>query len=114
MTTKITYMPATPVITHLNTEMLDRAVCVMEFTKANGMVRRLIGTRNMRLVPSDRWPQSGGVLEPVNLADDRVVVWDVEAGDWRSFRAHRLNWMAPVRAATLNDLGQITSVHFHS
>lgn len=91
-------------------EKLEHGVCLVDFTKEDGASRRMLATRRMDFIPTDKWPKKNNRLEPFTVHTDRVVVWDLEAGQYRSFRLSRLNNITVVRAGTINmDIGKISS-----
>jgi hypothetical protein len=56
------------------------------FTKADGSQRVLRGTTNLDYVPASSHPKG---LKPEN--PDVQPVWDLEKGEWRSFRWDRVS-----------------------
>lgn len=65
-------------------EMLTKGEVYVVFRKkTNGLIRGMLCTLNIELIP----PEHHRVLSQV-LSEgigDRAVVWDVEKNDWRSF-----------------------------
>jgi len=56
------------------------------FTKADGSQRVLRGTTNLDYVPGSQHPR--GIKEP---NPDVQPVWDLDKGEWRSFRWDRVS-----------------------
>lgn len=93
-----------------NMEKLEHGVCLVDFTKEDGTARRMLATRNMTFIPTTKWPKYSDRLEPLCFRTDRVVVWDLEAGEYRSFLLSRLNNITVVQSGTINmDIGKISS-----
>lgn len=63
--------------------ILNNAVGVVEFTKKNGEVRVIRGTRNPDRIPSDSLASGSGE----NTKPDSIIaVFDLDINQWRSFR----------------------------
>lgn len=63
---------------------LHRGVCKVTFTKANGETRVMHCTLNESILPPSVDETGSTASRKENL--DIIAVWDVEKGDWRSFR----------------------------
>ena len=66
---------------------------MVEFTKVDGTVRKMLCTLSQSLVPEDAWPkpkEGGEVIEtaedPAPPAPTTARVYDLEKQGWRSFR----------------------------
>ena len=65
---------------------LNSSICLLVFKKADGTERAMIGTLLDTFIDSSSYSTPGtGNPDP-----DLVVVWDIEAGGWRSFKPSRL------------------------
>jgi len=60
---------------------LNKSAVMVEFTKADGSVRKLWGTRDQSIIPEGSVSGSGRTSSP-----DTIAVWDLENEGWRSFR----------------------------
>ena len=71
----------------MNEEMLKMfmsgEVRIIFRKKTNGLIRDLLGTLNKEYIP----PEQYGVLSLILTSSDsdRMVIWDIESNDWRSF-----------------------------
>jgi hypothetical protein len=80
---------------------MEHGIFVVDFTKEDDSHRKMLATRNMSFIPPDRWPKGKNRLEPVTSQTDRVVVWDLEAGEYRSFLLSRVTNMVAVRSGVI-------------
>ena len=71
-------------------ENLHGGICVVEFTKLNGDHRSMRCTLAESFLPA-KTKNSMTPVEKPNLA----VVWDVDAGAWRSFKLDRVISVSP-------------------
>jgi hypothetical protein len=67
-------------------ESLHRGICEVVFTKADGTERTMKCTRSQSHAPISV-PASNLLTEDGSVGPDVIPVWDVEAGQWRSFNA---------------------------
>ncbi len=61
--------------------LLKAGVATVVFTKSDGTERTLRGTLNEAMIPSNKRTSSG-----VTHTTETQNVFDMDAGDWRSFR----------------------------
>lgn len=63
----------------------------VNFTKTNGENRTMVCTLNLDQIPGDKIPTDG---QPPHRQPDSDVqrVFDLEIGEWRSFRFDSVNW----------------------
>jgi hypothetical protein len=66
-------------------EELRRGECEVVFTKKDGSERQMVCTLHPDYLPQ-RDPDEKGASTSSPEKEDTVVVWDIEAGAWRSFR----------------------------
>ena len=74
-------------------KILDDYVVTLEFTKINGEKRKIVATRNKKVLSSYeghtflkfRPPHLGPQYD--YRAKGNIVVWDVEKNDWRTIKA---------------------------
>lgn len=63
---------------------------VVTFTKADGTERTMTATTNQSLIPL---MPPGGMPERTRFSPALITVWDLDLGQWRSFREDRvINW----------------------
>lgn len=62
--------------------MLKQGVVGVVFTKKDGTEREMNCTLNSDMIPQDALPKNSGRASPT----DSLAVFDVEKGEWRSFR----------------------------
>ena len=74
-----------------NLHLLDKGMCLLKFEKADGTERLMIATR------SPRWIPDYHELQPVDK-HGRLVVWDMEEGEYRSFIVNRLISLTEIKA----------------
>lgn len=74
-----------------NIRLLDQGMCLLKFEKADGTDRLMIATRSSRWIPGEH------ELQPVDK-HGRLVVWDMEEGDYRSFIVNRLISLTEIKA----------------
>lgn len=67
------------------TEELKNGIILVNFTKVNGSVRDMRCTLDPKYLPSDTSTSNQ------KTHGDRLVVWDLDADDWRSFRLGSVN-----------------------
>lgn len=65
-------------------ESLNNQVCEFKFTKKDGTVREMEGTRNINYVPGDKIPKSGQPTQSESNPDF-VKVFALDVNEWRSF-----------------------------
>lgn len=63
-------------------EALD-GVCTVIFMKVNGTVGRITGTLEKKYIPSKQLSVRRKVFSPQR--GDRIIMWDINKQDWRSF-----------------------------
>ena len=63
-------------------EMLDTGVVGFSFRKRDSSVRKMLATRDLRLIPKESHPQ--GLKDTNN--EVAVPVYDIEAKAWRSYK----------------------------
>jgi hypothetical protein len=68
-------------------EALRDGTVHLQFKKVNGDLRNMIGTLNSSLIPEDKVPVEGKERKETEAL---VVLFDLEVGDWRSFRTENL------------------------
>ena len=64
--------------------LLSDNLVEVEFTKVNGDLRKMKCTKALSYIPDDKHPIGKNIM---NLNEDVIRVYDVEADGWRSFRA---------------------------
>ncbi len=62
--------------------MLNEGVVGVAFTKKDGTEREMKCTLNFDMIPQDAAPKNSGRAQPT----DSLAVFDVDKGEWRSFR----------------------------
>jgi hypothetical protein len=68
---------------------LNEGTARIRFTKTDGSVRELFGTRNPNLIPTEFQPKdSESSTRKVN--ESVVTVFDLESNGWRSFKKDSL------------------------
>lgn len=61
------------------------------FVKADGTQRDMLCTLNWQKIPQDKLPKSATVKESVETNEPEALrVFDIELGEWRSFRYDRI------------------------
>lgn len=60
---------------------------VVTFTKADGTERTMIATTNPALIPVI---PPGGIPERTRFTPALITVWDLDLGQWRSFKEDRV------------------------
>ena len=63
-------------------DLLKTEHCTIEFTKIDGTPRTMLCTLN----PNDITPTTGKTERKKTVNPDVLVVWDLQATAWRSFR----------------------------
>ena len=58
-------------------------VCTVVFMKVDGSVGRITGTLDRAAMPTSEYQTRMNFFSP--LANDRVVMWDINKQGWRSF-----------------------------
>ena len=66
-------------------ETLRKGECEVIFRKKNGDEREMVCTLHADYLPPDFDEAESGASRS-NATEDNVVVWDIEAEAWRSFR----------------------------
>mgnify|MGYP003677999838 CR=1 FL=1 len=66
------------------TALLKDNLVEVEFTKVNGDLRKMKCTKAAVHIPDDKLPAGNNISK---LNEDVIRVYDVDVGDWRSFRA---------------------------
>lgn len=66
------------------TALLNDNLVEVEFTKVNGDLRKMKCTKAVVHIPDDKLPAGNSISK---LNEDVIRVYDVDVGDWRSFRA---------------------------
>lgn len=64
-------------------DMLNTGSVSFSFKKKDGTVRKMIGTRNLKLIPKDAHPVTGN--DNSNKELKAIPVFDLEAMAWRSY-----------------------------
>ena len=71
-------------------DALSKRTCNVIFTKADSSARQMQCTRNFDMIPKDRHPKpkdpSAEDYKPIKENLEIVRVFDLEEGEWRSFR----------------------------
>lgn len=62
------------------------------FTKQDGTERTMVGTRDPKLIASEKAPKGSNR----QTAEDQIRVYDLEVEQWRSFKMDRLISITPV------------------
>jgi len=62
---------------------LGGEVLVVFRKRENNLIRNMLCTLNTSIIPPEQYSTLGAVVENTN--SELLVVWDVEAVDWRSF-----------------------------
>ena len=71
-------------------DLLKQGVVSLSFTKVkDGAVRNMLATLRADLIPEDKMPKSGNLDESV-VGQSAVRCFDVDLGEWRSFRPDTL------------------------
>jgi len=63
-------------------------VCTVIFMKVDGSVGRITGTLDKAAMPTSQYENRSKFFSP--LKGDRIVVWDINKQDWRSFYMERV------------------------
>ena len=63
-------------------------VCTVVFMKVDGSVGRITGTLDKKAMPTSEYETRRNFFSP--LAGDRIVMWDINKQDWRSFYMDRV------------------------
>lgn len=71
-------------------KLLQDEVCIVTFDKINGDERTMSCTLIKELIPVANKSDALSETKIRNLEEKTVVVWDVNANGWRSFRYDRL------------------------
>lgn len=61
---------------------INSGIYALEFTKLDGSIRKMIATRNLGSIPSDKHPTGDGISESESIGP--VAIFDLEACGWRS------------------------------
>lgn len=70
-------------------QALVEDVVSVKFVKANGTVRDMNCTTSQKYIPQLPSSESRSRQQPTKT----VVVWDIDAGDWRSFKCESvISW----------------------
>lgn len=69
---------------------LNNGATTVNFTKTNGEERVMVCTLNRGLIPADKLPEGSHPHRQPN--PDVQVAFDLEIGEWRSFRLDSVNW----------------------
>ncbi len=71
-------------------ETLQNNVCVIQFEKVDGTIRRMECTLVKEMLPEDHNTHKGALLTEGDGHQQRISVYDLEIGEWRSFRVDSL------------------------
>ena len=71
-------------------EMLQKGVVEVTFDKLNGEERVMSCTLLADLLPETKRGEPLSETEKKNVKSENIVVWDVKAQGWRSFRYDRV------------------------
>jgi len=71
-------------------EYLQNAVVCVTFNKLNGDERVMSCTLDSKLLPEIKRNESLNETKKKNIENKNIIVWDVNAKDWRSFRYDRI------------------------
>lgn len=63
-------------------------VCTVVFMKVDGSIGRITGTLDKKAMPTSQYQTRTNFFTP--LSGDRIVVWDINKQDWRSFYMDRV------------------------
>lgn len=71
-------------------DILMKNVVSVAFEKKDGTIREMACTLNDELIPTDALPKGDSVRKH---SDSVLAVFDVEVGEWRSFRIDSLKYV---------------------
>jgi hypothetical protein len=63
-------------------------ICTVIFMKVNGSVGRITGTLEKKAIPSRQYRVRSQLFSPQK--GDRIIMWDINKQDWRSFYMERV------------------------
>jgi hypothetical protein len=78
--------------------LLRSSVVTIEFLKSDNSLRVMRGTLKYELIPTDKYPSTNttvddGIRESIEVKrnnEDLQTIFDLDKGEWRSFRYDRL------------------------
>lgn len=70
-------------------DALQHEIVSVRFTKADGSSRLMKCTTDSERIPEDKLPMRGA-MKPIRRDPDLYHVFDLEKGEWRSFREERI------------------------
>lgn len=82
---------------------LSRGACLVEFRKLDGDHRKMLCTRSVSLIksyPDAYLPTGAGRPEP----EDQVKAFDINKGEWRSFKVDRVQRFVGINFEYINPL----------
>jgi hypothetical protein len=63
-------------------------ICTVVFMKVNGSVGRITGTLEKKSIPTKQYRVRSQLFSPQK--GDRIIMWDINKQDWRSFYMERV------------------------
>jgi hypothetical protein len=63
-------------------------ICTVIFMKVNGSVGRITGTLEKKSIPTQQYRVRSQLFSPQK--GDRIIMWDINKQDWRSFYMERV------------------------
>ena len=87
-------------------QMLVSGPVTVTFTKVDGSERVMNCTQAFNLIPEDKHPpiRTGELLTEVPQPSDQMRVFDLDVGDWRSFRVSSVKEVTVVNETPDNRL----------
>lgn len=81
--------------------LLHQQAITVTFVKSDGTVRDMLCTLDLRKIPQDKIPKNDVpvehlLTEPKRSTEHTLRVFDLEKGEWRSFRFERLKKISVV------------------
>ena len=73
--------------------MLESGVFYVTFRKVNGQVRTIRGTCDTKYLPENKIPEG---YDQTSDPEQVCTIYDLDIGDWRSFRWNRVITVQPV------------------
>lgn len=70
--------------------LLNEGVCNVTFTKVDGTQRVMRCTTKDSLIPNEKLPKSTDETKLRKQSTEAIAAWDLDKGDWRSFRLDKL------------------------
>ena len=66
-------------------EWLLNGIITFSFFKKDGSIREAVGTKNLRIIPKDKWPKTNKALTGQTTNYQCITFFDLDKQEWRSF-----------------------------